>query len=117
MDATAHIGPSIHIKGDVTAQEPLTISGHVDGTIEVSGHALTVAPDASLNATVNADIIIVGGSVKGSLLAGTRILVRDTATIEGDLSAPVIGLADGATVSGRVETTTKRSANVLPMAS
>ena len=117
MDPTAHIGPSIRIKGDVTAQEPLTIAGHVDGTIEVTGHALTVAPEARVNATVNADTIIVGGSVKGSLIAGARIVVRDTATIDGDLSAPAIGLADGATVSGRVETTTKRSASVLPMAS
>jgi cytoskeletal protein CcmA (bactofilin family) len=116
MDATAHIGPSIRIKGDVTAQEPLTIAGQVDGTIEVNGHALTVAPEARVNASITADTIVVGGTVTGSLLASTRILVRETATIDGDLSAPAIGLADGATVRGRLETT-KRPAAVLSLAS
>ena len=37
MDATAHIGQSIRITGDVTSQEPLTIAGQVDGTVEVNG--------------------------------------------------------------------------------
>jgi cytoskeletal protein CcmA (bactofilin family) len=116
MDATAHIGPSIRIKGSVTAQEPLTIAGQVDGTVEVKGHALTVAPDAKLKATLTADTIIVSGTVTGSLQAAARIVVRETASIEGDLSAPAIGLADGATLHGRVETT-KRPAAVLQMAS
>ncbi len=116
MDANAHIGRSIHIKGDVTAHEPLTIAGHVDGTIEVHGHALTVTPDGRITATVTADTIIVGGTVNGSLLAGARIVVRDTATIEGDLSAPAISVADGATLHGRVETAA-RAAKVLLLAS
>jgi cytoskeletal protein CcmA (bactofilin family) len=116
MDALAHIGPSIHIKGDVTAQEPLTISGHLDGTIQVNGHALTVTPDGRLNATVTAETIVIGGRVNGRVQAGARIVVRETATVEGDLFAPMIGVADGATVSGRVETTA-RAAAVLPLAS
>ena len=116
MDPTAHIGSSIHIKGHITAQEPLMIAGRVEGTVEVKGHALTVSADAHVKATLTADTIIVGGAVKGSLVASARIVVRETATIEGDLSAPAIGLADGATVHGRVETT-KRPAAVLSMAS
>jgi len=35
MQNGAHIGPSVVIKGEITAKEPLTISGRVDGTIEV----------------------------------------------------------------------------------
>ena len=107
MDAVAHIGPSIRIKGEVTADEPLTIAGQVEGTIEVNGHALTVMPDARVHATVVAETIVIGGFMHGSLHAGARIVVRDTANIEGDLSAPAISVADGATVCGRVETTAR----------
>ena len=112
MDAIAKIGPSIRIKGDITANEPLTIAGQVDGTIEVKGHALTVTQEAHLNATVTAETIVVGGRVKGEMLGGTRIVVGNTATIEGDLSAPAISLADGATLHGRVETTARRAAKL-----
>src|SRR5438093_3187473 len=112
MDAIAKIGPSIRIKGDITANEPLTIAGQVDGTIDVKGHALTVTQEAHLNATVTAETIVVGGRVKGKMLGGARIVVGNTATIEGDLSAPAISLADGATLHGRVETTARRAAKL-----
>lgn len=117
MDATAHVGRTIHIKGDVTAAEPLTIAGHVDGTIDVKGHPLTVTPEGCVTATVTAETIVIGGTVTGALLAGTRIVVRETATVEGDLTAPSITLADGATVNGRVETTARPAVAVLQLAS
>ena len=117
MDAVAQIGPSIRIKGEVTAQEPLTIAGHVEGTIEVNGHVLTVMPEARVNATVMAETIVIGGHMHGILQAGTRIVVRETANIEGDLSAPAISLADGAMVQGRVETSAARAGAILPLAS
>jgi hypothetical protein len=33
MTPTAHIGPTISIKGEVMSEEPLTIAGHVDGSV------------------------------------------------------------------------------------
>ena len=112
MDTTAGIGPSIHIKGEVTASEPLTIAGHVDGTIAVDGHALTIAAGGHVKATVTAHTIVIGGHVDGRLNAGARIVVGETGTIEGDLSAPAVSLADGATVHGKVETAARRRSAV-----
>ena len=117
MDAVAQIGPSIRIKGEVTAHEALTIAGQVEGTIEVNGHVLTVMPEAHVHATVMAETIVISGHMNGSLQAGTRIVVRETANIEGDLSAPAISLADGATVQGRLETSAVRHGAILPLAS
>ncbi len=116
MDAAAHFGPSIHIKGEVTAHEPLTIAGRLEGTVTVAGHALTILPGASVNATVAADTIVIGGTVNGRLEASRRIVVRETGMIEGDLVAPAVSFADGATVRGRVETAT-RALTTLPLAS
>ena len=104
MNTTARIGASIHIKGEVTSQEPLAIAGRVEGTIEVDGHPLVADAGSDIHATVTAHTIVVAGRVNGSLMAGARIEIRDTATIEGELSAPAISLAEGATVHGRIET-------------
>jgi cytoskeletal protein CcmA (bactofilin family) len=109
METIATIGPSIHIKGDVTSCEPLLISGQVEGTVSVDGHALSVDGSGRLTATVMADTIVVSGWVSGNLRAGARIVVRDTATIDGDISAPIVTLAEGATVHGRVETAQRQS--------
>jgi cytoskeletal protein CcmA (bactofilin family) len=116
MDATAQIGPSIHIKGEVSADEPLSIAGHLDGSVHITGHTLTVLPGGFVNATMSADTIVIEGIVSGRLQASRRIVVRETGTIEGDLAAPIISFADGATVRGHVQTAT-RIAAALPLAS
>jgi cytoskeletal protein CcmA (bactofilin family) len=103
MDVIAQIGPSIHIKGEITANEPIMILGRVDGTIDVEGHEVTIDVGGRIDADVTAHTIVIGGAVTGRVLAGARIVIRETATIEGELSAPALSLADGATVTGRIE--------------
>ena len=92
MHVIAHIGKSIQIKGEVTSQEPLTIAGQVIGTIDVSGHPLTVTETATIEADVMARTIIVSGTVSGTLQAETSIIVEKTATLSGDVSAPSLTL-------------------------
>jgi cytoskeletal protein CcmA (bactofilin family) len=109
MDTSAHIGPSIRIKGDITAKEPLTIAGHVEGSISAQGHPVTIVEGGLVTATVEAQTIIVSGTVKGHLIADARIVVRETAVIEGDIAAPAVSLVAGGTVNGRIETATRAS--------
>jgi cytoskeletal protein CcmA (bactofilin family) len=109
MNGTAHIGPTISIKGEVTSQEPLTSAGHVDGSVEVIGHALTIVEGGKATATLLATTIAVSGTVQGSLRANEKIVVSETAVIDGDLAAPALSLADGARVQGRIDTGDRRA--------
>ena len=43
MSMSVSIGKSIYIKGEIVAREPFLISGHVDGTIDIDGHTLTIS--------------------------------------------------------------------------
>ena len=109
MSTTAHIGTSIYIKGQITAKEPLTIAGRVEGTIQVDGHPLTIAAGAQVTATtIVAHEIVIGGNVTGQIDATGRIVVRETARIEGDLTTPHICVAEGAVLKGRIQTTERR---------
>lgn len=103
MDRVAHIGASIRIKGQVSAQEPLTIAGHVVGTIDLTGHPLTVTDSGHVKADIVAHTIVIGGKVNGKLLADGRIVMNKTAVFDGDLSAPAVSVVDGAQVQGRLE--------------
>lgn len=108
MESAARIGPSIHIKGQVFAQEPLTIAGHVTGTIDVTGHPLVVTDSGQIAADIVAHTIVIGGHVHGKLLADGRIVVSKTASFQGDLSAPAVSVDDGAHVQGRLEVAGRR---------
>jgi len=110
MDSVAQIGPSIHIKGEVFANEPLTIAGHVTGSIDVTGHPVIVTDSGCISADIVAHTIVVGGNVQGKLLADGRIVVSKTAKIDGDLSAPAVSMDDGAQVQGRLEIAGRRPA-------
>jgi cytoskeletal protein CcmA (bactofilin family) len=109
MENMAKIGSSIRIKGEVIAREPLTILGQVEGTVDADGHPITVEPGAKVSATISAQTIVVAGHINGSISADARIVLRDTANVEGDLSAPAISVAEGATVHGRIETAPRKS--------
>jgi len=109
MNISPGVGHSIHIKGEVTANEPLVVAGHIEGAIDVNGHLLTVAEGASVAAILTADTVIIHGHVKGEMSAATKIVIRETASVDGELSAPIVQVADGAILHGRVETTSRKA--------
>jgi cytoskeletal protein CcmA (bactofilin family) len=117
MQTASIIGPSITITGDITADEPLTIAGRVDGTVSIPGHALTIHDAGRVNADVQADAVIVSGHVNGSLVATTRIAIRATAVIDGDLCAPVVKVEEGAELRGRLDIEGTKNAAALKLAS
>jgi cytoskeletal protein CcmA (bactofilin family) len=109
----ARIGRTIHIKGDVSAEEAMVVEGTVVGSIDLTGHPLTVTENATVEATVVADSVTVSGRVKGSISASARITVQESANIDGDLSAPAVSVQDGATVHGRLEISGRRAGLAL----
>jgi len=101
MQHGAHIGPSVVVKGEISAQEPLTVSGRVEGTIEVPGHVVIIEAGAHVTADVAASGIEVSGTVRGSLVAEERITLRAGAEVEGNLTAPRLSVEDGASACGK----------------
>ena len=103
METTARIGATLVIKGELRAQEDVAIAGRVEGSIHVVGHSVTVQSGGHVAADIHARQIIVAGKVSGMLIAEERIQLRETAIVDGDLSAPRIAIADGAEVHGRID--------------
>ncbi len=99
----AAIGPSISIVGDLTGGEDLTILGKVQGKIDLPQHSVTVGESGRVDADIHAKVISVAGEVHGNLLAGEQILIRKTATMLGNLTAPRVGLEDGCRFRGSVD--------------
>jgi cytoskeletal protein CcmA (bactofilin family) len=103
----AGIGPSISIVGDVTGDEDLTILGRVQGKISLPQHSVTVGESGRVDADIHARVVSVAGEVHGNLLASEQILIRKTATMLGNLTAPRVGLEDGCRFRGTVDMETQ----------
>ena len=98
-----NIGKSVIIKGDLSGSEDLTIEGQVEGKIELRQNILTIGPNGRIKAAVFAKAVIVQGEVQGDITATERVDIRDAGSVDGDLSAPRIAIADGAHFRGSID--------------
>jgi len=105
----AWIGRALRIEGRIVSEENLTIDGHVEGTIEVGNHNLTIGSGATVKADLSAKTIAVSGTVNGSLTATERIDLRDSASVFGDITTPRLVMNDGAVVKGKVQAGKRKS--------
>lgn len=97
------IGASVVIKGEVSAREDLTISGRIEGKIEVRDHIVRVGREAQVNAEIAGRAVLVEGSVKGNITATERIELLEHGSVEGDISAPKVAMAEGAQFRGKID--------------
>lgn len=100
---TVNIGKSVVIKGDLSGSEDLTIEGQVEGKIELRQNVLTIGANGKIKASIFAKAVIVQGEVTGDITASERVDIRDAGSVDGDLSAPRIAIADGAHFRGSID--------------
>ena len=101
--ATARLGASLHVKGEITGNEDLHIDGTVEGLVQLDDRKLTVGASAKLTADVVAREVVVYGSVKGNLRARDRIEIKKDGSVIGDLTTARIMIEDGAYFKGSIE--------------
>ena len=80
-----NIGKSVVIKGELNGSEDLTIEGHVEGTIQLREHVLTIGPNGRIKAQVFAKSVIVLGEVTGNVTASDKVDIRDNSSVDGDI--------------------------------
>jgi cytoskeletal protein CcmA (bactofilin family) len=99
----ATIGRSITIKGDVSGDEDLLIQGRVDGAVDLKLQSVTVGGEGRVKANITGRVVIVEGEVEGDLHANEQVILRSTARVLGDISAPRVVVEDGANFRGLVD--------------
>ena len=99
----AWIGKALRIEGRITSRENLTIDGEVEGTIELGEHSLTIGTGAAVTADLVAKTITISGAVTGNVVATDRVNLQTTGSVDGDIVAPRLFMADGAMIRGKVE--------------
>ena len=96
------IGSSIVIDGEVSGDEDLVILGTVKGRISLREN-IVVEPSGVVEASVETATITVNGSVTGDIAATERAELKADCRMIGDIRAPRILIADGASFKGNVD--------------
>lgn len=97
------IGRSVILKGELTGSEDLAIEGQIDGKIELRDHVLTIGPNGKIRAQITAKAVVVLGEVVGNIIATEKVDIRDNGSVDGDITAPRVAIAEGAQFRGKVD--------------
>ena len=98
-----NLGQSVVIKGELNGSEDLTIEGHVEGTIQLKEHVLTIGPNGRIKAQVFAKSVIILGEVAGNVTASDKVDIRENGSVDGDIVSPRVAIAEGAHFRGSVD--------------
>ena len=105
----AMIGSTIYIKGDVSGREDLIIEGQVEGRIELRQHNVTVGKKGKVKADIYGKTITIEGEVQGNLYGEEQLVVRQTSTVRGNITAPRVSLEDGSNFKGSIDMSPKET--------
>ena len=96
------LGSTVVINGEIEAHEDMLVEGRVQGKITLPSGTLTVAKGGRIEAEVRVRALVLHGELKGTVRAGEKALISETAAMNGDIITPKISIANGARFSGGI---------------
>lgn len=105
-DRATLVAPGSKITGHVSGTAELVIEGEVDGEINLDSRVV-VGSGGFVHGQVQGRSVQVGGKVVGNVRGIERVEVLASGSLEGDVTAPRVVIAEGAFFKGKVEMTDK----------
>lgn len=90
------------LKGDFVLDTVLRIDGEFSGKIKSSSKVL-IGEKGKAYCDIEAEIVEIGGILKGNVKAKEKIHLFSTGIVEGNLEAPRVILEEGVTYNGEIK--------------
>lgn len=87
----------------MSGNEDLLIQGTVDGSVNLKQQSVTVGKEGKVKADITGRVVTVEGEVEGNLKAEEQVVLRSSAKVQGDITAPRVVLEDGGTFRGGID--------------
>jgi cytoskeletal protein CcmA (bactofilin family) len=98
-EMSALIEEGCKFEGNLSFQGMARIAGVVNGSI-FSNDTVIISEGALVNADINANIILISGSVKGNIKATSRVEIVRPARFEGTIVTPSLIIEEGVIFHG-----------------
>jgi cytoskeletal protein CcmA (bactofilin family) len=100
--AESILAAGLTIEGKIGGNGHLRVAGRFTGNIDVTGE-LTVEAGATIDGEVKADTVLVGGEVRGNVASKSRVDLRESGVLIGDIKAMSLTVAAGSKMRGQAE--------------
>src|SRR5437660_1779225 len=96
------LGKGAQFKGIIHFEGTIRIDGRLEGEIHTKG-TLMVGEHAVIEGDINAGTIVSSGTINGNVTAAERVHLLPSATLNGDLNAPLLKVEEGVQLHGNCE--------------
>jgi cytoskeletal protein CcmA (bactofilin family) len=88
------------LSGEISFRDMVRVNGHIAGTVYSQSGTLIVDVTATVEANVDVAVAVIGGTVRGDIVAHERIELGPGARIYGNICTRSIAIKDGAIFDG-----------------
>ncbi|MDH4451239.1 MAG: polymer-forming cytoskeletal protein [Rhodoferax sp.] len=99
------IAEGTEIQGNLSFSEGLRVDGTIVGNViaaESVASILVVSDSACIVGAINADHVVINGTVKGPIHARSMLELQPKARIEGDIDYAALEMHQGALIAGQL---------------
>ena len=96
------IGRGIEVKGDIAFTDRLQVDGKTNGALTSESGTLIIGESGQIEAQVDVGVCVVHGAVHGNLIARSKLEIRRTGRVHGDVMTPVLLVEEGAVFNGAI---------------
>lgn len=107
------LGSDVTFKGEIAFENSMRVEGKVEGKINSKGR-LSLGKGAQITAEIIVGQLSVEGAFKGNVVAAERIELASSAHVLGDIRAPKLVIAEGATFVGNCHVSPDALKDVKP---
>jgi cytoskeletal protein CcmA (bactofilin family) len=109
------IGPGMNIVGDLVTDGTVRVEGRIEGTVR-AGKAVVIGKGGEVIGDVLTQDAVIGGTVRGTVVAESRLELQSSSDIEGQIRARSahLVLEEGARFNGQIQMLDGSEALALP---
>ncbi len=97
------LSEEITVVGEIKGNSDVSICGKFEGNVSIPNNTATVELSGLAQATINANRVVVHGTVKGNLYGSDSVHVLSTGIVEGDIKAVNVILEKACSFNGSIQ--------------
>jgi cytoskeletal protein CcmA (bactofilin family) len=109
------VGEGTKFTGDIELNGLLRIDGDFIGSIKTDGKVL-IGKSGRAETAIKADTVVIGGVVKGDIVASEKVVILSTGMLIGNVSTPRLISEDGVILNGFCMIVNQEDALEVPQA-
>ena len=102
-EETTIISRGVKIERKITSNGNIRIDGEIQGDI-FSENNISIGEDAKVNGQINANVITIGGKVRGIVRAKDKLILDSNSNLKGDIYTKNLVIEEGAKFDGKCKT-------------